>query len=206
MADESSQLSGRRCNLISLYWLPVGAGGYVVRYCSGLWEAVAALLQGRKRRPLFHSALIVDDGEQRYVIELAPVWVPGLPEDRGVVGVGPVGAAWAGRWRLFRYELRCWQGGEIPDAEFAVESPCVLAEDAAVASALIADTAAVPMLVWGRRCGGSEDMWNSNSVISWLLVRAGISLETVCPPNGGRAPGWQAGIDAATQHPTRIAE
>ncbi len=196
---------GRR-TLISLYWLPVGAGGYVVRYCSGAWEAIEARRQRRERVPLFHCALIVDDGTHRWVIELAPVWVPGQPADRGVVDEGPVGAAWAGRWRLFRYELRCWADGEIPDAAFAVDSPIVLTEDVNAARALLADVSAVPMHVWGRPVDGGNDMWNSNSVISWLLVRAGISLETVCPPNGGRAPGWQAGIDAADAGPTRRAE
>jgi hypothetical protein len=39
--------------------------------------------------------------------------------------------------------------------------------------------------------------WNSNSVIAWLLARAGLSAETVRPPPGGRAPGWAAGVAVA---------
>jgi hypothetical protein len=40
-------------------------------------------------------------------------------------------------------------------------------------------------------------MWNSNSLVSWLLVRAGIDLADIGPPPGGRASGWDAGVIAA---------
>jgi hypothetical protein len=40
-------------------------------------------------------------------------------------------------------------------------------------------------------------MWNSNSVVAWLLTRAGIDADAIRPPTGGRAPGWRAGIVAA---------
>jgi hypothetical protein len=40
-------------------------------------------------------------------------------------------------------------------------------------------------------------MWNSNSLISWLVVRAGLDDGTVRPPAGGRAPGWRAGVVVA---------
>ena len=43
--------------------------------------------------------------------------------ERGVVAEGPVGSRWAGRLRIFRYEVRCWRGGIIPDVDEAVESP-----------------------------------------------------------------------------------
>jgi hypothetical protein len=39
------------------------------------------------------------------------------------------------------------------------------------------------------------EMWNSNSVVSWLLTRAGIA--EIHPPRGWRAPGWDAGIRIA---------
>ena len=39
------------------------------------------------------------------------------------------------------------------------------------------------------------DMWNSNSVISWLLLATGLPAEEIRPPDGGRAPGWRAGIE-----------
>jgi hypothetical protein len=40
-------------------------------------------------------------------------------------------------------------------------------------------------------------MWNSNSVISWLLARSGLPTEVIRPPAGGRAPGWHAGLVVA---------
>jgi len=40
-------------------------------------------------------------------------------------------------------------------------------------------------------------MWNSNSVISWLIVRSGLAIESIRPPAGGRAPGWHAGVVVA---------
>jgi hypothetical protein len=38
------------------------------------------------------------------------------------------------------------------------------------------------------------EMWNSNSVISWLIACSGLDIESIRPPLGGRAPGWRAGI------------
>jgi hypothetical protein len=40
-------------------------------------------------------------------------------------------------------------------------------------------------------------MWNSNSMISWLIARAGLRAESVHPPAGGRASGWRAGLVVA---------
>jgi hypothetical protein len=37
-------------------------------------------------------------------------------------------------------------------------------------------------------------MWNSNSLISWLIARSDVEIESIQPPCGGRAPGWRAGI------------
>ena len=85
--------------MITLYWLPVGADGVFVQACSSAWEAVDARFHRRPRQQLFHGALIVECDSQRFAIEMAPVWTPGLPVERGVVAEGPVGAAWAGRWR-----------------------------------------------------------------------------------------------------------
>jgi hypothetical protein len=41
------------------------------------------------------------------------------------------------------------------------------------------------------------EMWNSNSVNSWLIAGCGLDAESIEPPVGGRAPGWRAGIVAA---------
>jgi hypothetical protein len=42
-------------------------------------------------------------------------------------------------------------------------------------------------------------MWNSNSLVSWLLARAGVEVTNVALPERGRAPGWGAGVVAARQ-------
>ena len=46
-------------------------------------------------------------------------------------------------------------------------------------------------------------MWNSNSLISWLLARSGIETAPIHPPLGGRAPGWHAGLVVAAREDDR---
>jgi hypothetical protein len=180
---------------IDLFWLPLGAGGHSVRLNGLVFEALAARLQHRGRRDLYHSALEVRVPEGRFVIEQAPAW--GESRERGVIAGGAVGARALGRFRLFRYEIRCWPDGVIPDVAEAVESPQRLSEEAASARRLLELVAQVPTPVWARDELGAGEMWNSNSVISWLIVRSGLDAEAVRLPNGGRAPGWRAGIEVA---------
>jgi hypothetical protein len=177
---------------IDLYWLPLGAGGHSVRLNGKVFEAVAARLSHRSTCDLYHSALIVHAPEGRFVIEQAPVKKDG--EARGVVAEGPVGSRAAGRVRLFRYEVRRWHDGVISDVDEAVESPKRLSDDADVARRVLALVPEVPSVVWGRDELGAGEMWNSNSLTSWVLVRSGIDAEQVPMPAHGRAPGWHAGI------------
>jgi hypothetical protein len=44
---------------IELYWLPLGAGGWLVRLNGRIYEAIHALLERRRPLDLYHSALIV---------------------------------------------------------------------------------------------------------------------------------------------------
>jgi hypothetical protein len=180
---------------VDLYWLPLGAGGHSVRFNGLVFEAVAARVGRRARRDLYHSALEVRDGQERYVIEMAPVWSE-RARDRGVVGEGAVGSRLLGRLRAFRYEIRRWPDGRIPDIA-AADSPRRLTDDAAVAQRVLELVPSVPRLVWGRDEAHTGDMWNSNSVIAWLLVRSGIDLRLAHLPAGGRAPGWDAGVALA---------
>ena len=180
---------------VTLHWLPLGAGGTVVHLSGMIWERVQARRESRHPAPLFHSALEVRGSGPGVVIEIAPM-VNSLPEEHGVVGTGPVGSRWAGRFAAFTYELRCWEGGRIPDQRFEVGPPVRLSESFEVADRVIELTGKVPMLVWGRDELRFGEMWNSNSVIAWLLAGAGIDLDGVEPPSGGRAPGWSAGIEA----------
>jgi len=177
---------------VDLYWLPLGAGGHSVRLNGKAFEAVAALLDRRERFDLYHSALQVYLPEGRFVIEQTPAGREGA--ERGVVGEGAVGAGAAGRFRLFRYEVRRWCNGTIPDLAEAVESPRRLSDDVKCARRLLELVPQVPTPVWGRDELGAGEMWNSNSTISWLLARSGLDVESIPPPVGGRAPGWRAGI------------
>jgi hypothetical protein len=178
---------------VDLYWLPLGAGGHFVRLNGRVYEAVAARLQRRPACDLYHSALQVELPGAKYVIEQAPVhdW---SGKDRGVVAEGAVGSRWAGRFRVFRYEIRLWLGGNIPDVAEAVDSPQRLTTDEDRARHVLGVVAQVPTPVWGRDDLGTGEMWNSNSVIAWVIARSGIDTASVQPPSGGRAPGWQAGL------------
>ena len=160
-----------------------------------MFEALSAHRDRRVRCDLYHSALIVRSGTERVVIEMTPV--PRAAESsRGVVGTGSVGVGVAGRMRVFRYEIRCWPGGEIPDEADAVASLRVPLPSTD-AQRLLELVSAVPTPVWGRDSLQAGEMWNSNSVTSWLLERSGLDTTALGPPPGGRAPGWDAGIAVA---------
>jgi hypothetical protein len=181
---------------IDLYWLPLGAGGRSVRVNGRVYEAVAARLERRPPRDLYHSALEVRVPEGRFVIEMTPI-PAGDGRERGVVAEGAVGARWAGHLRIFRCEVRCWCGGLIPDVDEAVESPQCLTDDPMLAQRVLDLAPHVPSAVWGRDELGAGEMWNSNSLIAWLIARCGLAAEAIHAPRGGRAPGWRAGLALA---------
>lgn len=177
-----------------LWWLPVGAGGHLVIHTSRWWELWRAWREKREPQLLFHAALEVYAGSGKYVIEMAPAWGR-HPSPRGVVATGPVGSRVLGASRLFRYEIRCWPDGIIDDLAYAPADPVVISLSRADAEALLRRTATAPLLVWGAPVPGG-DMWNSNSLVAWLLEESGIDATKLHPPSG-RAPGWAAGIQAA---------
>jgi hypothetical protein len=113
---------------------------------------------------------------------------------RGVVAEGPVGTRLARRARVLRYEIRRWRDGVIADIVHAVDSPRRLSTDLLVARRMLALVPDAPTPVWGRDEIGAGEMWNSNSLVSWLVARSGIDLDSVHPPPRGRAPGWDAGV------------
>jgi hypothetical protein len=98
---------------------------------------------------------------------------------------------------VLRYELRRWRDGIIPDVDAAVASPQRLTDDLRRARSLLDLVGSVPRLVWGRDEIGTGEMWNSNSVISWLIARSGLPADVISPPAGGCAPGWDAGLVTA---------
>jgi hypothetical protein len=186
---------------VDLYWLPLGAGGRCVRLNGRVFEAAAARLSHREARDLYHSALVVLLHGVVYAIEMAPVWNNPAP-DRGAVATGPVGLPWLGRWRAFRYEVRRWRGGNIPDVDEAVMSPHRVSDDPGRALRLLELLPAFPALTWGRDEQDAGEMWNSNSLVSWALLRSGHDLAGIRPPPGGRAPGWDAGVTVARRQLT----
>jgi len=181
---------------VDLYWIPLGAGGRSVRFNGRVYEALIAAAQRRPRCDLYHAALVVTVGGEWYAIEIAPS--PDAHEAaRGVVATGAVGSRWLRPWRLFRYEVRCWPGGVIPDLAYARGGRLRLSGDPAVAQRVLDAVAAAPTPVWGRDELGTGDMWNSNSLISWSLSAAGVPAAAIRVPAGGRAPGWDAGLVVA---------
>jgi hypothetical protein len=181
---------------VDLYWIPLGAGGHSVRFNGRVFEAIEAARQRRQRCDIYHAALVVELGGDRYTIEVAPS--PDADEaSRGVVATGAVGSRYLGWWRLFRYEVRRWRGGSIPDLVEAVGAPSRLTTDASAARRVLDLVATIPTPVWGRDELHAGEMWNSNSVVSWVVAGSGLRADLLRPPPCGRAPGWRAGLEVA---------
>jgi hypothetical protein len=193
MRTSCGAATGPEESTVDLYWLPLGAGGHFVRLNGRMFEAVTARRQRRPVCDLYHSALEVRIAAARFVIEQTPVR-DALGEQRGVVAEGPVGSRWASRFRIFRYEVRRWRDGSIPDVDEAAGSPQRLTDDRACAQRVLDLVPRIPTPVWGRDDLKAGEMWNSNSVTAWLIARSGIDTESIQPPAGGRAPGWHAGL------------
>lgn len=158
-----------------------------------LYESWSARRGHRTPADLYHCGLMLRLEGVTYAVEMGPVWnVPAA--DRGVLVEGPVGSKWLGRFRAFRYEVRCWPGGSIPDIAQAVDSPLRTTDEAPKVAAVLNVLREVPALTWGRDELGAGEMWNSNSVVAWALARTGHDMDSISPPSGGRAPGWGAGL------------
>jgi hypothetical protein len=185
---------------LELYWIPLGVGTRVVRASGLCYEAAVAWAQRRPREALYHSALVATDESGACVIEMTPSPDKWGRRDRGVVAEGPVGVRLAGRLRVLRYEIRRWRGGAITDITYAVSSPVRVTDDLHLVQAAIDLVPRVPTPVWGRDKLGTGEMWNSNSVVAWLLASVGLVDAAGSPPDGGRAPGWDAGVVVAQRH------
>lgn len=183
---------------VDLYWIPLGTGASVVR-CNGVvYEAISALVHRRARTAIVHTALVVTIDDRRCAIEMTPV--PDAHGDRrGVVAGGAVGLRWLGRLRLFRYEVRRWLDGTIPDLDASLTGPVRVTGDLATARRVLELLPSVPTPTWGRDELGTGEMWTCNSITAWVLAAAGIDVGAVSLPPGTRAPGWAAGIAVATR-------
>jgi hypothetical protein len=174
----------------------LGAGGHSVRFNGIVYEATSSMLQRRPRRDIYHSALEIRTASGLYTIEMTPVpnrrsW------ERDVVAEGSVGTRWAGRLRVFRYEVRRWREGVIPDLQYAVAAPIRVTDDPVVAKRVLDLLPSVPTPTWGRDELRVGEMWSCNSIVSWVLTEAGLDTDAIALPSNGRAPGWDAGIAVA---------
>ena len=184
---------------VDLYWLPLGAGGHSVRFNGIVYEAISSRIQHRPRCDVYHSALRISTASGQHSIEMTPV--PNRRgRERGVVAEGPVGTRSAGRLRIFRYEIRRWHDGVIPDLEFAVDSPVRVSDDPEVAQRVLDLLSSIPTPTWGRDELQAGEMWSCNSIISWVIARAGVDARTIPLPTHARAPGWDAGIVVAERN------
>lgn len=192
---------------VDLHWLPLGAGDafFLVRWSGRAYERLAARRAHRAPVDLFHSALEVRLDGHVHVIEMAPVWRT-RGSDHGSVGCGSVGLPGLARSPVFRYEVRRWRDGVIPDLEHAVDGPRRMSSDRGRAQAVLDLAPQFPCRTWGRDELGTGEMWNSNSLTSWLLARSGHDLTEVSPPAGGRAPGWTAGLVVAGRQQPALKE
>ena len=192
---------------VDLFWLPLGAGGTsrLVRWSGRVFEEIDSRHHGHQRRDLYHSALEVHLDGAHFVIEMTPEWSSQAP-DRGVVSGGPVGLARLGRSSLFRYEVHRWRGGVIPDVAEAVDSPQRLSSDRDMAQRVLDLVAIFPTRTWGRDELHAGEMWNSNSLTSWLLANSGHETASIFPPPNGRAPGWSAGLVVADREAVRASD
>ena len=119
---------------VDLYWIPLGAGHHSVR--NGIvYEAAQATLQRQPGCDLYHSALHIRVSNTSYWVEMTPV-PDRHSRQRGVVAEGAVGLRSLGRVRLFRYEIRRWRDGLVPDLAYAVESPVRVTTDPDEAAAV----------------------------------------------------------------------
>jgi len=183
---------------VDLLWIPLGAGGVgFVRLNGRIYEAMRARRERRAPAPLHHTALVVHSDGSDHIVENAWPSPDGDLASRGVVIEGPVFSHRLSRFRMFRYEVRRWRDGVIADAAEAVGGPQRLTSDPETARRLLDLVPMVPPHVWGRDDLGVGEMWNSNSVVAWLLARSDLAPHRLVPPGGGIAPGWDAGVAGA---------
>lgn len=116
---------------IDLYWIPLGAGGSgFVRLNGRIYEAIKARLERRRPLAIYHTALQVHVSDGRFVVETMWPSPDSNTASRGVVLEGAVGSRLLARLLTFRYEVRRWHNGVLPDADEAVGGPQRVSDDA----------------------------------------------------------------------------
>lgn len=87
-ADRRDELAALPSASVCPIWLPLGAGGRSVRWNGLAFEMLVAHHEHREVRDLYHSALEVRVGPDRFVIEMTPVWATGLPTSQAQALLG----------------------------------------------------------------------------------------------------------------------
>jgi len=193
---------------VDVLWLPLGAGGHSVRINGRVWEALSAWRDGRARCDLYHAALRVHLPEGRFTIEQAPV-PAGDPAARGVAVEGPVVSPLAGRLRVFRYEIRCWRDGVIPDAADAVGEPVTVTRAPGRARAVVALVPEVPPPWCGAvtpaapgRCGTpTPSSPGCSRGPGWMRMPSHHRRAAVRPAGGRGSSSHAAGVPARRSRP-----
>ena len=154
-----------------VYRLPLGAGAHVVRLSGRAFEATTARLQRRPPSDLHHSALEVvtprssvhhrDDPDPR-------PRRPGPTRHRRRCGRHQVGPL-VPRIPLRDPRVAQWRYSRpgLCDRE-----PLRVSADPTVARRLLELVVSIPTPVWERDELHAGEIWNSNSVSSWLLSRS----------------------------------
>ena len=179
-----------------LYWIPLGAGGHSVRFNGRVFEAVAAARQHRPRCDLYHAALVVDSAaiatrsssrRRRTPTRRAGASSPPAPSGAATSAAGACSATRCAAGAADRSRTSARRSAARPGHRPIRRSPggCSISSRPS------------PTPVWGRDELHAGEMWNSNSVIAWLLATAGLPAERLHPPARGRAPGWDAGLVVA---------
>ena len=121
------------------------------------------------------------------MIEQAPVHDRG-GQERGVVAEGAVGARWAANFRTFRYEIRVWRGGHIPDVVEGVDGPRRLSDQEQLARYWLEVVQKVPTPVWG-----GDELGRGRDVALEVRDRAQRASSPVDPTAARRARAGVAG-------------
>ena len=175
---------------VKLFQIPVGGDSA----SSTLGVLGGIFVKNPYNRTFYHSALevqLVENNEcVRYVIELQN-YVEGAEAQQAVGqvlsgGFGSFVNALVGRV----YGIRKWKNGQIEDIDTAAPNPRLVTDDCRAVERVLSLVTQIPTHDYGLD-------WTSNSVISWLLERAGLDPNTLPPPPGGIRPGWEEGAAAA---------
>ena len=195
----SARVGGRMTSppsAVDLYWIPLGAGGRLVRF-NGRCSRRSPPLAGTG-----HDATSTtrSSSSRSTATATRSSWRR-RPTAIGSAGGwwrrGPSGAAISAGCPCSATRSVSWRGGTIGDLGEAVGGPRRLSRDPGLARRLLDLVPAVPAARLGADKLHTGEMWNSNSVIAWLIAGAGVATELVAPPAHGRAPGWQAGLAVA---------